>query len=316
MLSLILLPALKKAMNFRSDGSPQLKYFFGEDFGVETSPFSFLYKGHVLRGERFFLPNQSYKGVVIFFHGMGAGHTAYTQEIAYFALHGYLVYAYDYLGCMTSEGRGIGCLSESVGSQEAFFKFLDEDEPAKGLPRYAVGHSWGGYTALGAARDEFKVKGIISIAGFTSALDLICEREPVLQKMAFVVRNAIRLGFGKLAVTDMTDILAASHARVLYIQGDADTSVKPEFGIQKIQAAFPNNPRIECRLIPGAGHNPYWTKEGQLYFADLLQNHKIVRRDFDNQVEVDYRRLNEDDPAFMKSMLDFLENIDKPLAGE
>ena len=37
----------------------------------------------------------AYKAALIFFHGIGAGHSAYESEIRYFAHKGYLVYAYD-----------------------------------------------------------------------------------------------------------------------------------------------------------------------------------------------------------------------------
>ena len=315
MFSLLLLAALKKAMNFRSDGHPQLRYFYGKDFGVSSSKFSFLYKGHVLRGERFFASEGDYKGVVVFFHGMGAGYTAYSQEIAYFALHGYLVYAYDYLGCMTSEGSGIGSICEPVLIQKEFFAFLDQDEPANGLPRFAVGHSWGGYAALASAKPEYRIEAIVSIAGFVSAVDMVCRLEPKLEKFRFLVKSAFRIGFGKVAVRDITDVVANSHARVLYIQGDKDTAVLPADGIEKVQAAFPNDSRVQTRLVPGAGHNPYWTKEGQEYIVMLVKDHQMMRRDFDNQFEIDYARLNCDDPAFMQSLLDFLENVDKPNAG-
>ena len=316
MFSLLMYFALKKAMDFRSDGSPQFRYFSGEDFGVKTSPFSFLYKKRVLRGERFFLPNASYKGLVVFFHGMGAGYTAYTQEIAYFAKQGYLVYAYDYLGCMTSEGRGIGSLCEPLLIQEEFFRFLDQDDAAKGLERYAVGHSWGGYAALGACREQFGVKAVISIAGFVSAVDMVCARAKGLEKFRFFVKNAIRLGYGKIGATDITECVKSSRARVLYIQGENDQAVPLENGIKRIQAAFPRDSRVQTVLIPESGHNPYWTKGGQLYMIDLARNHRYVSRDFDNQTVVDYARLNDDDPSFMKMMSDFLENIDKPSLGE
>lgn len=316
MLSLLILAALRKAMNGRCDGSPQLRYFSGEDFGVSTSPFSFTYKKCLLRGERYFLPNRPCKGVVVFFHGLGAGHTAYSQEMAFFAKHGYLVYGYDYLGCMTSEGKGIGFLCESLGAQEAFFSFLDQDEAAKGLDRYAVGHSWGGYTALAACREQFNVKAIVSIAGFTSAVDMVCSREKRLEKFRSFVTRAIRIGYGSFAAKDMTEALATSHARVLYLQGSADTMVEPKYGYERIKAAFPEQGRISYKLIPDSAHNPYWTRRAQLYSMELGRDHGIARRDFDNQYEVDYAKLNEDDPLFMQTILDFLEDVDKPATGE
>ena len=317
MFSLLMLWGLRKALGFRSDGSPQLRYFSGRDFGVDTTPFSFFYKKHVLRGERFFLPEaKSFKGVVVFFHGLGAGYTAYSQEIAFFAKLGYLVYAYDNLGCMTSEGRGIRSLCEPLLIQKEFFRFLDSEEMAQGLDRYAAGHSWGGYGALASAKEGYGIKAVISIAGFVSPLEMYCDQEPKLNKFRFFLKNSLRIGYGKIAARDVTEVMKASRARFLYIQGDADGMVKPEHGIKKIQAAFPNEPRVQCVLLPGVGHNPYWIKGGQEYIVDLVRNNHILSRDFDNQVEIDYDRLNADDPAVMKIIADFLENIDKPSAGE
>ena len=78
MLATILLFALRKAMACRYDGAPNLDYSFPKDFGMESEPFSFRSGKWLLRGERV-LPKGEPKALVVFFHGLGAGHTAYTQ---------------------------------------------------------------------------------------------------------------------------------------------------------------------------------------------------------------------------------------------
>ena len=50
----------------------------------------------------------SYKGLIIFVHGMGGGHTAYMTEIHALAQEGYLVLGYDNTGTMLSDGAELG----------------------------------------------------------------------------------------------------------------------------------------------------------------------------------------------------------------
>ena len=306
MIGLLMLLALRKAMSYRSDGQPQLKYFLASDFNAKSRPFSFQYGRYTIHGERFSYGEDKPKGVVVFFHGMGAGYTAYTQEICFLARRGYLVYAYDNLGCMTSEGRGINNLCEALKIQHRFFEFLDGEDEAKGLERFAIGHSWGGYAALGACLPEYRISKIVSISGFLSPSQMIVNAEPSMKKFKPLIQWALLIGYGKDGLS-VGRRLSKSNAKVFYIQGDKDNIVPLEYGYEAIKEVYGDDQRLTLRLVKGSGHNPYWSYNAQLYFLDLMGNKKITHRDFDNHHEIDYAKLNHDDPSIMNGIVSFLD---------
>lgn len=305
MLSTILLKALQKAMDFRFDGQPCLSYFDEKDVGISAEPFSFLSGKCLLRGKKYFLDGQKHKAVVIFFHGAGAGHSAYTLEISALVKQGYLVYAYDCTGCMTSEGTGFGNFAQSLLDQEAFFRFLDQ-EPSLDLPRYAIGHSWGGFTALGALKKDYHVSKAVCISGFFSVADMLCLQAPKLKKFESLLYRALKKGYGDYGVKSMLDLMEESDAEVLYIQGEADPVVPKPMHYDVLVERFQNNSRVHALLVPGAMHNPYWTLEAQKYFLEIQKKHHILDKSFDNHASIDYAKLNCDDPKVMKAIFDFL----------
>lgn len=308
MISAFLLSALRKAMDFRCDGQPQLTYFSPEDYGVSSSPFSFRSGKCLLRGNRYFIKEDNYKGVAVFFHGIGAGANAYMSEICALAKRGYLVYAYDNTGCMTSEGAGVGCLAQSLLDQQAFFDFLDKDEAAKGTPRYALGHSWGGYTALGALKEDYHVSKVVSISGFISLPRTLIAQEPKLEKFEAALRRALKKGYGPMGGIDMTELIPNAKAKLLYIQGEADPMVSKADNYDVLQKRFGSDSKVSLLLVPGAMHNPYWTLEAQSYLYQLQTKKKMFGVDFDNSYPIDYDRLNHDDPKIMEAIFAFLED--------
>ena len=86
------------------------KYFFNSFSGDKISGFCYCYKNP--------------KKIIVFTHGMGAGHKAYLNEIELFCKKGYKVYTFDIKGCGESVGNSIGSLYESLADLDAFFKIL------------------------------------------------------------------------------------------------------------------------------------------------------------------------------------------------
>ena len=73
--------AARKIFCRRYDGNPNLRYFQAEDFeGLKAEPVSFGSGDATLRGYIYSYDGDA-KGAVIFSHGFGAGHRAYTTEI-------------------------------------------------------------------------------------------------------------------------------------------------------------------------------------------------------------------------------------------
>ena len=296
---------IRKSLSGRADGAPQICYFRGEDYGVRTSSFSFYSGKNRLYGERYFSHDGPYPAVIVFFHGIGAGHRAYSQEISALAKQGYLVYAYDNTGSMMSEGKAIGNISQACVDQSHFFAFLDHDPLAQGLPRYAIGHSWGGYAALTALLPEYHVEKVVSLAGFSSPYAAMAMSSPAVKKVKRSVLLYQKFAFGKYGNLDGTDLMENTKAKVLYIQDARDLTCKTEYCYDHFKTHV-HNPNVSFLQTKGKGHQPYWTEESVKYYAELKKHHIFEFSRNVNEV-VDYKRLNQDDPKIMQAIFDFFK---------
>ncbi|MBR1847381.1 MAG: alpha/beta hydrolase [Bacilli bacterium] len=305
MVTRLLLSALRKAMDYRFDGQPQLYYLDETDFGLNAEPFSFRSGKWLLRGKKYSQAGQKPSMLCVFFHGAGAGHSAYMLEIAALVKQGYLVYAYDNTGCMTSEGRSVGSLAQSLVDQEAFFAYL-ETQPEKDLPRVAVGHSWGGFTALGALKKAYHVSKIVSISGFFCVADEVVRLAPKFKKFEGAIRKAMDKGYGKYGSGSLLDEIESSDAEILYIQGEADNLITKDTHYDVLMKRFGNHPRVHTMLVEGAMHNPYWTLESQKYSVTITKKWRIMQRDYNNHAVIDYGLLYCDEPKVMNAIFDFL----------
>ena len=306
-LSYIIGKNIDNAMSVRRDGSPQLRFFHGYEFGAHMEPFSFLSEKNRLYGHIYSYGKGPYKAIVVFFHGFGSGHESYTQEICKVAKAGYLVYAYDCTGCISSEGSGVGSLSQSLFDQKAFFAYLDQDPKAKGYDRYVMGHSWGGFTALIGCLPEYNVKKCVSISGFMNVV-AACEAggPPILRKYHKAVYASQKRKFGPIGVIDAVDVVNQTSAKVLYIQGDQDKVCNYDDCYGRLEREV-KNPNLTLYKVEGLGHQPYWTKSAQDYYMELTKKMNIFSRNRDLTYEVDYKRLNEDEPKVIKAIIDFLD---------
>ena len=115
----------------RCEGNPNLKYFTADDFEeLESKKMEFKSnKGQILRGFIYTNKNiKEYKGIVVFVHGMGAGHLSYTTEINTLAKAGFMVISYDNTGTCTSEGKNLKGFFQSVIDLKYALRYINEDE--------------------------------------------------------------------------------------------------------------------------------------------------------------------------------------------
>ena len=160
----------KTTMFSRCDDTGLLHYFSHEDFrGMDATPYSFLSSlGHTLNGYFYSYIGYDPQRLVVFDHGFGGGHRSYMKEIQKLAKEGYLVFAYDHTGCMTSGGEGAGGLCQSLRDLDDCLKALKQDPAIAAKELYVVGHSWGGFSTLNIAKYHPDVKKIVVLAGFVS----------------------------------------------------------------------------------------------------------------------------------------------------
>lgn len=289
----------------RGDGNPALRYLQPEDYGISSTPFSFLSGKWTLRGERYFASPGPYRGLVIFFHGLSAGRSSYTGEIALLAKAGYLVMAYDNTGCMESEGPGMNGLPQATLDQEAFFAYLDAQEDLSSLRRFAIGHSWGGYMALMALRPEYRVEKAVSAAGFFSLDHLVATSVPQLAFLQRSVRGYVKRKYGKASAKSALDYVKETQKPVLYLQGDKDPVVPTSGHFDYLKAHQAEYPNVTLYSCAGRAHQAFWSVEAQRYFTSLFGDKGERDPSLEEMANIDYQRLCEDDPKVFKTILDF-----------
>lgn len=268
-----------------------------EEFeGLKAEPFSFVSDGVMLRGFRYTGAKDNGRRIV-FAHGIGAGHEAYLTEIAYFCGRGYEVCAFDFPGCVRSDGNKIGGMHVSVPHFLNGLNYIRETFGEK--PLYLVGHSWGGYTVTAAAKAS-GARAVVEISGFVRPAKVYAA---LLGKWMYPwIKIYLFLRFGKKG-----DLAAKeSDVPVLALHGTADKIVPLSVSIAK--AGFAN---VKACFCEGKRHNPYSTKEADAYLCKLFAsapkkgaNREEAERFFGS---IDYIKATEEDPAVMEKIVSFLE---------
>ena len=289
------------AFGKRCDKNTNLKYFSADDFNltaenIETGGL----RGAVYKKE----VQQTKDGIIVFVHGMGPGHIAYTTEIAYFCNLGYTVVALDSRGCGFSGGNKLKGMYEGVNSAVAAIDFARGRFPDKKI--YLVGHSWGGYSALCACKLR-KVEKVIAISApqspvktvFYGAAQFISKPFAAILYPFWWIINFLLYGVkGNL---NAVKCAAESQTPVLIIHGDSDKVVAAGNAVY----CKANGDNITKFSAQGKAHNPYNTIAAEAKLAELLSSIKNSVTDFS---DFDFYAATEEDEGVMRVMAEFLKS--------
>ena len=134
------------------------------------------------------------KGLIIFSHGVFAGHESYVSGILNMVDRGYRVFGFDNTGCCESEGDTSKGLPQGPLDLAAALNYVECDPELSKLPRFLFGHSWGGYSVCAVLNLNQRVDGIVSIAGFTEPVQVTAEMGAgMFGPVAYLTRPMIRL---------------------------------------------------------------------------------------------------------------------------
>lgn len=112
------------------------------------------------------------KGLIIFSHGIFAGHESYIAGLLNLVDRGYLVLGFDNTGCCESPGDGIRGLPQGPLDLKCALDFVENDPELKDLPRFLYGHSWGGYSVCAVLNFTHRVNGVVSVSGFDTPMEV------------------------------------------------------------------------------------------------------------------------------------------------
>lgn len=308
-------------VNQRCEGDENLKYLKAKNFdNLNALPISFSSdKGQTLNGFLYSSAKvDNYKGLIVFSHGMGAGHLAYTTEINFFAQKGYIVLAYDNTGTCTSEGSKIKGFAQGIIDLKYALDFVKDRDDLKNLSVLLVGHSWGAYSVsnVSALNPAVEIKGIVAFSPFNSMNKLI--RDIAKQKTKlnlsilspfFDIVNFVR--FGKTGTLRTCDTINSNNIPTLVLHGGNDMQVtiknSPVGKKHKIQ----DNPNARTVLYENKYHNVYLAREAEQYLNDTFGKIESLGKNSPEAYEIyqniDYSLITKEDISVMEIVSSFLE---------
>ncbi len=182
------------------------------------------------RLQGYIYPATDPKGLLVFAHGIGAGHENYLRELLWMVDHGWTVFAYNATGTWESEGDGTRGLVQSALDLDAALSYIESQEEFSHLPVCLLGHSWGGYAVTAGLWFSHRVTASVSICGYAHPLEMMIEFAKAyigkgLALLAPFVWVEQKITFGKYASLSAPDGINRADIPVLLIHASEDEVV-------------------------------------------------------------------------------------------
>lgn len=309
-----------RLFNRRYEGNQNLKYFTANDFdNLVAEPVEFLSAQNVtLRGAIYYKKGKRPDALIIFAHGFGGGHLAYTTEVNFFAENGFYVLAYDGTGCGKSEGRYFRGFDQGPLDVRAAIEFSKNHPKIKKLPRILIGHSWGGFSVINAIENDVQVDGIVSICGFLSGADIMAQTVasrfcPIYYwlKPFFSMLNLLR--FGTNANFNSKSLILKLDLPICLMYGKEDQTVKYSKNGAKMECWARKKENMKFYAWEKKGHNVYLSEQAEKYmnnaFSEIEKQKKQKKNVQKLYSALDYKLMTQEDEKVMKIILDFCKTF-------
>ena len=315
-----ILSAYRKIAFSRAEGDPLAYYFSHTDFEglfCEEYPFPSRH-GHTLAGRLYSYENPIPGRLVVFDHGMGAGHRAYLREIEELCRHGYLVLAYDHTGCVESGGAGMRGLCSSLSDLDDCLRFVKADARFAGMSLSVIGHSWGGYASALIPALHPDLAHTVILAGAVSAKRVLASflRGP----LALYRRAALALereANPDTVALDATELLKSTPVKVLAIYSEDDPLITWRLHGKPLSRALAGKENARLIRVTNRGHNPNYTEAAAARLAAYGKEKSAFRRAHPDASEeekaafrarFDWWAITEQDSAIWREILAWLDH--------
>jgi len=309
----------RSALIRRYDPDPTVFYFSHTDFeNLNAKPYTFTNKrNETLVGAFYYYGERQSDRLIVFDHGLGAGHTAYMKEIERLARAGYTVFSYDKSGCVKSEGESIHAFSQSISDLDDAITSLKASPMGEKAKISVVGHSWGGYATLNIPAFHPDLVSIVSLSAPISAKAMLQSFFPGL--LSLLIPTVMR--FERSANPDFADCSALHTLRqysgkALVIHSDDDATVKPQKHFNRLQNALRDRENLTFLSVSGKNHNPNYTADAVRRLAEfssaLTEKNRAhaFTSDEDRRAfrdSFDFDKMTEQDEALWQTVLEFLD---------
>lgn len=314
----------KTVLGHRYDDNHTLHYFSEKDFvNLKKHTVDFYSDKNKLKGYFYYLEDMNPKGIIVFVHGLGAGHIQYTTEINYFVNKQYLVFSYDTRGCLASEGKSIGFFQNAIVDLNNAIDYLKSNKNLNKYKTFLVGHSMGGYCVNNINQFRSDIDGIVSMDGFDSSIQLFMDFIfPIFKKASVILIPFFSLQ-EKICIKSLSriksyDSLNKTNIPTLIITGENDQMVNPNKNFYFWKNNIDNN-NLSYLCVQKRYHRPNITIEAADYDLEVNKSIIEINKKYNNKMpndvanalysSFDYNLLVELDYEVMDTIIGFIEKI-------
>lgn len=248
----------------RYDKEVGVPYYSVNDFkGFKREDYVFTNsKGIDIHYFYYYYPKYREDKIILFCHGLGAGHAAYIAEIEALARRGYQVLTLDYTGCDSSGGKYLGSLNTPTRDVIELLDYLKIDKPV-----VLMGHSMGGFTALNVINLRKDINKAVILSGFLSVNSIISSSVKSRFIVHFILKYE-RKTFPKYYALDNKEYLKNTTDDIFFIQSEDDAMVPYSIGLKEVEQI--NNPHIKTLKVSNRKHNPNYTDAAVSYMNEVF----------------------------------------------
>lgn len=262
------------------------------------------------------------KALLVFAHGIGSGHESYMKSLLWFVDNGWRVFAYDATGSGSSGGAGTKGLPQSALDLDAALDYIEADPELSALPRFLMGHSWGGYAVTAVLNFGHEVDGVASVSGYAEPVEMIYEfASGVVGDFRPLIYPSIclynKLLFGEYAGLSAVDGINSTDAPVLVIHGTEDETIGYEESAIMHKRELITDPNAEFLTLEGCTHNGMFdTPEGAAIKREIKETVREIKAQNGSTDEIaevyrtaDLDTVNQPNAEFLSQIESFFEEI-------
>lgn len=262
------------------------------------------------------------KALLVFAHGIGSGHESYMKSLLWFVDNGWRVFAYDATGSGSSEGAGTKGLPQSALDLDAALDYIEADPELSALPRFLMGHSWGGYAVTAVLNFGHEVDGVASVSGYAEPVEMIYEfASGVVGDFRPLIYPSIclynKLLFGEYAGLSAVDGINSTDTPVLVIHGTEDETIGYEESAIMHKRELITNPNVQFLTLEGCTHNGMFdTPEGAAIKQEIKETVREIKAQNGSTDEIaevyrtaDLDTVNQPNAEFLSQIESFFEEI-------